>query len=359
MGRTVVDATTAEHAHGGIGVVIRGLLDGVETLGLGDDVVVVHGPSLHVPAGVGTLQTRMVSRRYGRLAYQRLLVAADRRLAKLDADRLLTMDSYISIVPVPGIRRRDCFIHDVLPITHPQFFSRAGLVPKRIGLATSRWASAVFTSSGHTATRIQQHLGVTAVPVRFGCGQLQDEEADALLSEPPERPGGYYVYVGAVEERKDLRTLVLALTMTRRPGLAPAKLAIVGNYHTPEGLRLRCWAKGVAGDQVRFLGRLSGADTRQLVRRATALVYPSRAEGFGLPVLEGMALGTPVVASSIPEIRSWAGDACLYFEAGNAQDLATAMEEAAGDAGHEAAARGRALSEGYRWRQFAARLLAA
>jgi glycosyltransferase involved in cell wall biosynthesis len=84
---------------------------------------------------------------------------------------------------------------------------------------------------------------------------------------------------------------------------------------------------------VRVLGRLPDPDLAVVLARATALVMPSRAEGFGLPVLEAMAHGTPVVTSDVPALREVAGDAALAVPAGDAAALATALARLAGDAG--------------------------
>ena len=65
---------------------------------------------------------------------------------------------------------------------------------------------------------------------------------------------------------------------------------------------------------------------------ATAVVYPSRAEGFGLPVLEVLALATPIAASDLPVIRSWAGDACTYAAPGDIDLWTGALRRVAGGA---------------------------
>ncbi|HZU20867.1 MAG TPA: glycosyltransferase family 1 protein [Gaiellaceae bacterium] len=114
--------------------------------------------------------------------------------------------------------------------------------------------------------------------------------------------GSYLLYVGAIEERKDP---LAALDAARDAGM---RLVVVG----PErdgGLARRLEAGGA---DVR--GYVEGEELARLYREAAALVFPSRYEGFGLPVLEAMASGTPVVATPDAAVREVAADAALYAQ---------------------------------------------
>jgi glycosyltransferase involved in cell wall biosynthesis len=80
------------------------------------------------------------------------------------------------------------------------------------------------------------------------------------------------------------------------------------------------------------LGRVEDADLAVILRRATALLMPSRAEGFGLPVAEAMACGTPVICSDVPALVEVAGDAALVTPVGDVGRLAEAIEAVLRDA---------------------------
>ena len=125
--------------------------------------------------------------------------------------------------------------------------------------------------------------------------------------------GAYLLFVGAVQARKDP---LAALDAAQALGL---RLVVVG----PEKEPALADALRVGGAEVR--GFVPQAELVELYRRASALVLPSRFEGFGLPVLEAMASGTPVVAADEPALREVAGDAAEYAEAG---ELAAAVERA-------------------------------
>lgn len=138
--------------------------------------------------------------------------------------------------------------------------------------------------------------------------------------DPAFRPDGggrdYLLFVGAVQERKDP---LAALRAAEEVGLplvvvGPAKDAALARELERRGARLR--------------GYVSKEELAALYRNAAALVFPSRYEGFGLPVVEAMASGTPVVATPDPALREVAGDAALYAEPeGLGEAVRTALAE--------------------------------
>ena len=134
---------------------------------------------------------------------------------------------------------------------------------------------------------------------------------------PGERTsGGYLLFVGAVQQRKDP---LAALAAARAVGLP---LVVVG----PEKEAELAAALRAGGADVR--GWVAQDELADLYRGAAALVLPSRHEGFGIPVLEAMSSGTPVVLSADPALREVAGDAASYAADG---DLAGAVERALAD----------------------------
>ena len=104
-------------------------------------------------------------------------------------------------------------------------------------------------------------------------------------------------------------------------------------------------------DRVRFLGHVSDDDLERLFRHATALVHPSLAEGFGIPCLEALGYGTPVVAADIPSVRELGAGCIDLVEAGDAEALVIGLRRVLGDADHAAAMveRGRARAAEYTW----------
>ena len=132
--------------------------------------------------------------------------------------------------------------------------------------------------------------------------------------------------VSAKRPHKNLERLLEAVALVDSD---PQPLLVAPGYETvfePE-LRKR------AGERARFLGWVDDDELESLYRAATCFVFPSLAEGFGLPVLEALVRGTPVACSRIGPLEEVAGEAALYFEPTDTEDMARAIELLLGDAG--------------------------
>ncbi|MCL5025311.1 MAG: glycosyltransferase family 4 protein [Chloroflexi bacterium] len=152
----------------------------------------------------------------------------------------------------------------------------------------------------------------------------------------------YVLAVGTLEPRKNLGTLLEAFALFRQrvPGY---QLAIVGEHdwgYRPLAARLA--ALGLDGE-ARLMGSVPDEVLAGIYQRADLLVYPSRYEGFGLPPLEAMACGTPVIAANTSSIPEVVGDAGLFFAADDAGELAAKMVSLATDARQRDELRGRGL----------------
>jgi glycosyltransferase involved in cell wall biosynthesis len=360
---TFVDATTSEHARG-IGTVIDRLTGEMS----GDDRVLITRGSSARPNGVAVHRVRIARTRPGRLLYQRLLLPLDvARLKRGGApiERIVLLDAYI---PLPFVRRASraeyaVLVHDVLPLTHPHFWPPAKRLIKRVAFFSLRRARPlVFTSTEHNAKEIERLLEVEARVVPFGCGQLSDLEADAARRDPLADRDQYFVAVGAFDPRKNLLSLIESFEQLARlessfslhlVGGSP----LVGGRSRPYETRLReRIGRSTTADRIFLQRDLDRAKTIRLIRHATALVLPSLAEGFGLPIIEALALGTPVVASDLPEIRSWAGDAIDYASPYQPADWVDPLLASA-KVTEEQRRAGQGFASAYRWKACANALL--
>jgi glycosyltransferase involved in cell wall biosynthesis len=151
-----------------------------------------------------------------------------------------------------------------------------------------------------------------------------DERAAAL-----QLPPVYVVTLATLEPRKDLEVVLRALATRGAPDLP---LLVVGQPGWGGvDMSARSRALGLVDGQVRELGWLSDPDVAVVLSRAAALLMPSRAEGFGLPVLEAMHLGVPVIASDAPALFEVACGAALHHAVGDAAALAEAMRAIVND----------------------------
>lgn len=171
----------------------------------------------------------------------------------------------------------------------------------------------------------------------------------------------YFLFVSAVNARKNLHVLARGFARLRRLSAEPRQLVFVGRQDPSyyPSLRAELERLGVLDDAV-FLGRVESDDLRAVYQRARAMVYPSTMEGFGLPLIEAMACGTPVVAaraSCLPEIGA---EACLYFEPSDDEGLCAAMRKAEEPAAREELRRlGLARAADFSWEKHARQTLQA
>ncbi len=174
---------------------------------------------------------------------------------------------------------------------------------------------------------------------------------------PAQRGRPYFLYVGTIEPRKNIGTLLDAWAALPDSVREEYELVIAG----PEGwgvsgtmARLRAGAPGV-----RYLGYVAEADLPALTAGAAAFVYPSIYEGFGLPVAQAMAAGVPVVTSNVSSLPEVAGGGALLVDPQSAAELTATMELLALSPSLRAdlAARGRKRAGCFRWEQCARRSL--
>jgi glycosyltransferase involved in cell wall biosynthesis len=329
----LVDGTTGLHTRG-IGTVVDGILGALPAV---------------APDAVAVRSVAIARTRPGRLAYQRLLlpfhVAALRR-AGHDIDQVLLLDSYLPKLRIWPRLGYGVLVHDLMPLTHPKFWPREKLAVKRSAFRSIQKARpVVFTSTAYNADAVAERLGIEARVARFGCGQISDAAADEALRTPLPGRGTQLVAIGALEPRKNL----LALIDIVERASDSLELRLVGRgspaYETQLRARIE---RSPAARRIRLEPSLSPDAALDLLSHAAALLFPSLAEGFGLPILEALALGTPVVASDLPEIRSWTGAAVRHVPPGDTPAWVAAIS-AAVDAPEEERRAGQRLAASYRW----------
>ena len=196
---------------------------------------------------------------------------------------------------------------------------------------------------------------VTVVPLGVS-GEFSPVETDLPGELPAAVHAPFLLNVGDLHERRNLAVAVDAVLAARRHGGLPAlSLVLVGTDRGPgDALSARAADAGAPEAVVR-VGRVDEPVLRALYRRATAFIYPSRYEGFGLPVLEAMASGTPVIASNAASIPELAGDGAILLDPDDARGWTNAVIRVTTDEAirRELGARGRARASLFTWKRTA------
>jgi glycosyltransferase involved in cell wall biosynthesis len=267
-------------------------------------------------------------------------------------------------------------VHDVIPERYPRlvFPNRRLEVYWRLKvLAATQRAALVLTVSRDAARGIARHLPVPRARIR-----VVGEAPDATFRPPPSGSGStapspvhkrlglsgnmpYLLYVGGISPHKNLDTLIESIGRLRAErGLGDVRLVLVGDYAGDSfysaypALRALVAACGLEG-AVLFAGHVPDEELVELYHGARALVLPSFLEGFGLPAVEALACGTPVVASTAGSLPEVVGDAGLYFDPDDPAGLDWALRRILTDPSlrAELAARGPMHASRFSWERTA------
>jgi glycosyltransferase involved in cell wall biosynthesis len=256
-------------------------------------------------------------------------------------------------VPVPSRAPLVATVHDLLPLEHGRWYKRAERAGYRRGLAdVARRAARIIAVSDRVASAISDVLDVEAdriTVIHEGVGEaFRREPSDTEKAQVCERygvvPGRFVIAVGAVEARKNLAVLVAGLS-----GL-DVTLLLAGTKG--DGWEAVSGARQGAGPlRVQAPGHVPDADLPVLVASARVLAHPSLDEGFGLPPLEAMAAGTPVVLTRAGALPELAGDAAVWVHPNDVRGWRQALRATLDDDVLHAqlVAAGRARAKGLTW----------
>jgi glycosyltransferase involved in cell wall biosynthesis len=257
-------------------------------------------------------------------------------------------------------------IHDVSYERHPEWYPyQRDAIRRMFYRRSARTAARVLTDSEFSAGEIaaayqlpRERITVAPLGVsdHFAPGDRPNETlpADVL---PAAITVPFLLHVGDLHERRNLPLIVHAmLEAQRRPGM-PALSLVLAGVDRGIGDRLRSYAREAnTPDAVVCLGSVTDRQLLALYRGAAALVYPSRYEGFGLPVLEAMACGTPVIASRAASIPEVLGDAGVLLDPDDEPGWAEAIAEVVNDEWRKGRMRkaGLARARSFTWARTAA-----
>jgi glycosyltransferase involved in cell wall biosynthesis len=301
----------------GIGRYIWELCNGLDEVLPNAQFFLYTPRSLNLPQISNRWSFRVDESPFRRLPSNLWLVVGAGRLAQRDEVDCFWSGS--GLLPLVGVRARTVLtIHDLVHKVAPETMDTRALWATRLFFRLSvANASALVTNSEGTARRLEEYFGYkVAAIVRPGLSrffqskseyEIQQILADYKVTKP------YLLAVATWEPRKGLDLLIKAFLNMKAEGLVrDYKLVLVGE---------RGWKYTAVADLVRrnsdailSLGFVNDVALAGLYRGAEAFVFPSKYEGFGMPVLEARACGAAVITSDLPELREAGGEAGIYIE---------------------------------------------
>jgi len=315
------------------------------------------------PAANGSVSFHADRHRFGTVWVQTTLPA---RAAAWQADVLLAA---LTIGPARGEVPLVSVVHDLTALTHPEWHAArtlVGFLP--LWEKTVERAARFLCVSEATARELSARYPETRARVAVARNGVEEEFkplGDPAAADRTRRRFSagrpYILYLGTLEPRKDVETLVAACERLWARRRARPDLVLAGGTGWKASPLHRRIARSAFRDKIHLAGYAAQPQALELYRAAEAFVYPSLAEGFGLPVAEAMACGTPVVASDIEALREVAGDAALFAAPRDAVGFAREIErlledEDAREALREAGPRRASL---FTWKEAAERTAAA
>ena len=318
-----VDAGRALHGYGGVATYTRQLVNGLARHAPGHEIVLFD-----LDRGV-----------HRRDDFERILgvLPSTVTAARVTGEELERLDIFHApgfAMPPPGAPKHVFTLHDLTVLSHPDYHTLDNRVRTMVSIAEALTRGATMIGVSRTtraeAVRLLSLSGETVevlppiLDPRFTPGG--NDELDEAALDRLEIDGPYCLAVGSLEPRKNLGRLLDAWELLPEDVSADVCLVVVASTGWMEDtVRRRLHTRNREG-AVRLLSRVSGLDLAALYRRARVVVFPSLAEGFGLPVAEAMACGAPVVTSDLSAMPEVAGGAAVLVDPEDADDIANGIQ---------------------------------
>ncbi len=314
----------AHHTQTGTGQYLRGLVEHLPRVAPQHEYVAVVPGDGPLPPEAEAVRVQRVPSGAGDLAkvwFEQSVFPAACRTLKADLAHVPYWAPPLT-APVPVVAT----VHDVIPLVLPEYRGglRARLYTALVAGATTG-AALVLADSDASRADIIQRLKLPAARVRtvyLAAGAAYTPQGEGRADDARRArynlPETYMLYLGGFDTRKNVRALLSAWTWAAGAIGEQYPLVLAGALPAPDGrlfedYRALAAQFGVA-DTVRFIGAVAEADKPALYRGAAACVYPSRYEGFGLPPLEAMACGVPVLTTAGGSLGEVVGDAAFLID---------------------------------------------
>lgn len=227
-------------------------------------------------------------------------------------------------------------IHDMTIKTYPETVRLTSRVMAKLNLRTTcKRATRIITSSEFSKSEIVKYLKVSPekISVLYSGVDLnvykpcKDEDAKERIKHKYGISKEYYLYLGTLEPRKNIERLILAYSMLKEESKDIPKLVIAGKKGWMYEDIFNVVSEKNLKKHVIFTGYVDSEDAPILMSAAVAFVFPSLYEGFGMPPLEAMACGTPVITSNCASLPEVVGDAAILVNPYSVEEIMDALKQ--------------------------------
>jgi glycosyltransferase involved in cell wall biosynthesis len=301
---------------GGTEIYLRELARELDGLGSGHEFVVFTNRETGPIGAHAVVLPVSGTFRPGRLLYEQFLLPGQLRRQRID----VLLNPGFTAPGWPGIPQATVF-HDLQFKRHPEFFRWFDLPPWLLfmWLAVKR-SDVMITSSEATRDDLSSYYGRASTVVHLG---VEPRFFDLVARH---EDGGYLFYASTTHPHKNHDRLMRVFAQLRRRH-PEARLVLTGvRGFVSEHVEALIQTLGIA-DAVELKGWVEREELYELFRRARGFVYPSRFEGFGIPVVEALAAGLPVACSNIEPLRSIAGGCALLFDPDSDEQMLAALDQ--------------------------------
>ncbi len=258
-------------------------------------------------------------------------------------------------------------IHDLGFLHVPETFSGWEVLRSKLFVRmTAKKSDKIITGSRFSKQDIVQSYRIAPSRVEvvpLGASSGWEAGMEAKVTEKTVKKYGirkpYLLSVGRLNPRKNLAALVEAFSLFKKKSSAPHMLVIAGKHDYASPDIIRSVKISPASRDILFTGFIPGRDLPSLYKEADVFVYPSLFEGVGLPVLEAMSLGTPVITSNSSSLKETAGNAAVLADPSDPASISRAMVRLTGDPALKQlyAGRGMSRAQKFSWRSTAEQTL--
>jgi len=330
--RIGLDARLIYYQRAGIASYVLGLLQGLATLGTCHEYVVLQSRKDHetLPLPPNFRRRSIWTPCHHRFERQALAV----EILGLGLDVLHSPD-FIPPARLVGRRKSVITVHDLAYLKYPEVLTpESQRYYGQIGPAVEE-ADAVIAVSENTKRDLMALLDapeekIVVIPEAPDAGYqpLADPIVVARVLDRYRLTSPYFLFVGTIEPKKNLKSLIQSYASFRQDGRASnglPDLVVAGRKGWLYSDVFELVGQLGLQKHVHFLGSVASSDLVMLYNGALALVYPSIYEGFGLPILEAMACGTPVITSNVSSLPEVAGEAALSVDPQDVDALSLAL----------------------------------